>query len=353
MKKRVMSLVLAGIIAAGTVCAVSAEDAAPERAIGVKFVKDSVYNANTNTGYIGGVEFDTTAGDILGALENRNGIEIVRDKTLSDSDEVQHGDKLVLKADDGTNKAEYNIVIMGNVNKDNKFNLSDASTLLKKIAKWEVEFDEVAADVNGDGQVTLADASTVLKKIAKWDIDFVKVPVLPGKGTGRISSVVKTYADGSQANINLRKGQDLAMKFSVPEESVAYYARAKFPSWGDSKGSLRLSLYKWDTDYETTVANDPIVTEKYENFADNAEIIFSFTDTAGKGVGEGEYLWRVHEGFDERVNPDNENEPVGVGLWTYKCPAADSGVTVFFEGVAMDPAAEDSFGPEAYIGIGD
>ena len=347
-----MSLVLAGVIAAGTVGMVSAEDVSPEMAKGVKFKDDPAYSVNTYTGYVGGVRFNTSVSHLLGALENSNGIEVQRDGVVVESGDVMHGDKLVLKADDGSVKAEYSIIIVGNADKNAKFNLGDAAVMLKKIAKWDVDIDEVAADVNGDGVLNLGDVSLFLKMTARWGVEFVNAPVVPGKGDGRVSSVVATFGNGDRANVNLRKGQDYAVKFSVEEGKLAKYVKANYPSWGDAKGSLRLSLYKWDTDYETTVANDPIVTEKYENFADNAEIIFSFTDTAGKGIGEGEYLWRIHEGFDERVNPDNESEPVGVGMWTYDTPAEDSGMTVFFEGEALEPGTK-AYGPEAYIGIGD
>ena len=349
---RIMAALLAGVITVGAAAAVSAEDTA-SRAKGVVFTAESGYMANTYTGLAGGIGAGTTAGDILAALVNKNGIAVKRgDVVLVDIDVITAGDKIVLTAEDGTAKSEFVIVIAGNADGNDKINLSDASAMLKKIANWDVTIDETAADVDGNGSVNLTDVATVLKIVAGWDVETVNNPVLPGKGTSGIINVIQTFAVGDQGNINLRKGQDLAMKFSVEEGLYAKSVKAKYPSWADSKGSVRLSLYKWDTDYETTVASMPIVSEKYENFADNLEIVFDLTDTAGKGIGEGEYLWRVHEGFDERVNPDDPTEPVGVGMWTYKCPSADSGVTVFFEGVAMDPAAADSFGPEAYIQLG-
>ncbi len=357
MKNRIISLVLAGVIAAGTVGAVSAEEAS-ERAKGIKFAVDSAYRVNTSTGYVGGVTPDTTVETLLGALENKIGVEVIRDKTLGASDEVQHGDMLALKAEDGTVKAQYEIVFMGNANEDTKVNIGDATRMLQKIAKWDVTIDEIAADVNGDGSMNLSDVALLLQNIAGWEkAQFVKTPVLPGKGSSRVGKNINTSdattPTNNPGNINLRKGQDLGVKFTVPEGQFGKYAKAQFPSWGDSKGSIRLSLYKWDTDYATTIANDPIYTEYHENFADCTEIKFDFLDSAGKGIPAGDYVWRIHDGFDERINPDNESEPVGVGLFATGCPKADSGVTIFFEGEALDPASKDSFGPTALIGIGD
>lgn len=349
--KKIISLILAGAIAAGGAAVVSAESVSTI-AKGIKFAAGSMYSINTYTGYVGGVGLDTTVDKLLNEIENKEGVEVLRDKTLGGSDEIQHGDKLVLRAENRDIVCEYKIIFMGNADGNNKINVSDASAMLQKIAKWERDIDEVAADVDGDGAVGLSDVSMLLKKIAGWDVDFVKTPVLPGKGTSRVSDHLNTFADGEVKNINLRLGQDYAVKFPVAEGKLAKSIKAKFPSWGDSKGSVRLSIYKWNTDYDTTVASDPIYTEKYENFADNTEIVFDLTDTAGKGLGAGEYLWRIHEGFDERVDPDNESEPVGVGMWTLDTPAADTGITIFFEGEALEPGTS-GYGPEATISIGD
>jgi len=56
----------------------------------------------------------------------------------------------------------------GDCNMDGKINLADASTLLKKIAKWELYFSVENADVNHDGRVNLVDANKLLKYLAKW-----------------------------------------------------------------------------------------------------------------------------------------------------------------------------------------
>lgn len=349
--KKFISFILASIIAAGAVSAVYAED---ERAKGVVFTAESGIKANTYTGYLSGIESGMKAGDLLAALANKNGIEVKRgDVAVADTDAVVSGDKVILTDESGTVKSEFSVIIMGNADGNDKINLSDASTMLKSIAGWDVAVDAVAADVDGNGAVNLSDVSTLLKAVAGWDVTLAE-PTLPGKGLTSITKVISTYAEGQayMPNVNLRKGQDLAIKFTVEEGMYAKSAKAKYPSWGDNKGDIRLSLYKWDTDYETTVASMPIVTQFYHNFADGEEIVFSFCDSAGKGVGEGEYLWRLHEGYDERINPDDPNEGVGVGLWVQKCPSADSGLTVFYEGVAFDPSETETFGPEAFIQMG-
>lgn len=61
-------------------------------------------------------------------------------------------------------------VILGDANDDGKVNLSDVSTLLKYIAKWDIETDTKAADVNLDEKINLNDVSLILKYVAKWDV---------------------------------------------------------------------------------------------------------------------------------------------------------------------------------------
>ncbi len=364
MKKRIMSLLLAGIIAAGTVAGVSADDAAAAK--GIKFKADSDYKANLYTHYLEGVEIGDTAGDILGALENSNGVEILRYNgdsatSLTGDEQVQYGDVLTLSpltAPEGLVVCYATVAYVGDANMDSKLNINDVTIALKSIAKWgDLAIDASLTDVNGDGSITVNDVTLLLKKIAKYDVSFVKSPVLPGKGNMATNLNLNTYSsfydEGAYSMpLNLRKGQDLAMKFSVPANKVAKSVKMVSPSWADNKGEIRLSIYKWTTDYETTVASDPIVTEKYVNYDDCAELVFNLCDTAGKGIGSGEYLFRVHEGLDTRVNPDDANEPVGVGVWQAKCPVATTGMVAFFEGVAMDPADPDSFGFVANICLG-
>ena len=386
MKKRIMSIVLASVMVAGMIGVVASADndagnlpaetttmiVSETSAVTTEIIEgepvfttvanvepkpvvmaqsilfDSTSGLTTSaaTSLIGGIKAGMTAGDLLGALKNSNGIEIKRgDAVLADTDVIASDDAVVLTDDAGNVKSKMYAVIMGDANKDGKVNLSDVTSVLQKIAAWDVSIDTIASDVDASTAVNLSDVTVMLKVIAGWNVSFSKYPVLPGNG------VIPTYAEAAQSNVNLRKGQDLAIKFTVEEGFHGKSSKAQYPSWGDSKGSIRLSLYKWDTDYATTVAAEPIATKEYKNFADCATIEFAFKDADGENIPAGEYLWRIHEGFDERVNPDNESEPVGVGLFTQACPAASTGLTVFYEGVAMDPASAESWGPVAQINI--
>lgn len=70
--------------------------------------------------------------------------------------------------------SKYAVVgtLYGDSNEDGKVNLGDASNILKRIAKWDIDINSTASDANGDGKVTLSDVSLILKYIAKWDVWF-------------------------------------------------------------------------------------------------------------------------------------------------------------------------------------
>ncbi|MBQ8213280.1 MAG: dockerin type I repeat-containing protein, partial [Clostridia bacterium] len=58
----------------------------------------------------------------------------------------------------------------GDATGDGKINLSDVSSILQYVAKWDIEVNTEFADVNCDGIINLTDVSMILKYIAKWDI---------------------------------------------------------------------------------------------------------------------------------------------------------------------------------------
>ncbi len=57
----------------------------------------------------------------------------------------------------------------GDANGDGQITLNDVSTILKHIAKWDVDIDALA-DFDTNGKINLSDAGLVLKYIAKWNV---------------------------------------------------------------------------------------------------------------------------------------------------------------------------------------
>ena len=62
------------------------------------------------------------------------------------------------------------------------------------------------------------------------------------------------------------------------------------PTWGDKGVSLTLSLYKWDTDFDTTRSAAPVASRKIENHPDNGHAMLSFDEQPA-----GEYLICIDE----------------------------------------------------------
>ena len=76
------------------------------------------------------------------------------------------------------------------------------------------------------------------------------------------------------------------------------------PSWSDDIGTMIFKLYKWDTDYATTVAGTSVFvdTDTFVDYPDNAMMEVDF----GMDIEPGTYLWELSEGKD------------GVGVWAYR-----------------------------------
>jgi len=76
------------------------------------------------------------------------------------------------------------------------------------------------------------------------------------------------------------------------------------PSWSDDIGTMVFKLYKWDTDYATTVAGAPVVAD-YETLVDYPDNAMMEVDFNAE-IGPGTYLWELSEG------------KAGVGMWAFK-----------------------------------
>ncbi|MBP5311231.1 MAG: hypothetical protein J6112_00130 [Clostridia bacterium] len=89
------------------------------------------------------------------------------------------------------------------------------------------------------------------------------------------------------------------------------------PSWSNDIGSLTVTLWKWDTDYNTTKASEPLYGPTvFENFPDNSFIGFEFEETP---LPAGVYFIELSEPADDMV-----------GVWTMQ--KAYPGQLTFQEG---------------------
>lgn len=79
------------------------------------------------------------------------------------------------------------------------------------------------------------------------------------------------------------------------------------PSWSDNKGSLTVTLWKWNKDYKTTVAGTPVAgPETFEDYEDNSPLGFDFAE--GSLLETGVYYIELSEAVDPAGS--------GVGVWS-------------------------------------
>ena len=92
-------------------------------------------------------------------------------------------------------------------------------------------------------------------------------------------------------------------------------------SWNNNIGSIRMSLFRWDTSYDKTLSGTPIATEDFVDFADNLTLKFLFDE-----VEAGEYLL-----YMENIT-GNSSEMVG--YWGYA--AARENIRVYKNNAVSD-----------------
>ena len=121
------------------------------------------------------------------------------------------------------------------------------------------------------------------------------------------------FSDNKDAERNAVKVGDgggftsIGVKFTA--EFIMTGIALECPSWSDDVGTMVFKIYKWDTDYATTVAGAPVLVdaETFVDYPDNATVEVMFSPE----IEPGTYLWEFSEGKD------------GVGIWASKTHGAD------------------------------
>ena len=130
---------------------------------------------------------------------------------------------------------------------------------------------------------------------------------------GQFGDFFETFdADGSKEPLSIGTGNSAAQRFV--SENPFYSVAVCCPSWSGQDASLTLSIYKWDTDYSTTVKSAALNTKRYEHYSDNGWLSVTTVSTAsGKKelFPKGEYLWVLSDGTTENS-----------GVWKYSDTAA-------------------------------
>jgi len=105
------------------------------------------------------------------------------------------------------------------------------------------------------------------------------------------------YYNGALRNLNPGTA---GMQFTAT--APFYGIEALCPDWGNNIGNLTFTLYKWNTNYATSVAGTPIGQQTFVNFKDESQLGLSFSTPLPAGT----YVWEL----------SNATQVVGVWEWT-------------------------------------
>ena len=125
----------------------------------------------------------------------------------------------------------------------------------------------------------------------------VSIPLIQGGRNQSATLCDETTARGAQ---QIDKSAALQFNSTVPFAGISLTSA----SWNNNIGSIRMSLYKWDTSYDKTLSGTPVATEDFVDFADNLTLKFHFDE-----VEAGEYLL-----YMENITG---NPAEDVGYWGY------------------------------------
>lgn len=153
--------------------------------------------------------------------------------------------------------------------------------------------------------------------------------------------------------------------FSVPDTEIATLAQSftvpwsfqgvalNSPTWNGSGAGMRLSLYVWDTDYDTTIASTPIGQTTIQNHSDNsrAELVLEnpaedgkylvVTDMPVRGTGNiGHWGWMNSSWWDD----DNVAYSDGVEIEGF------AGFDLYIGEISSEPIGKD-FASRSVTGV--
>lgn len=113
----------------------------------------------------------------------------------------------------------------------------------------------------------------------------------PGAAYGKNHELYNT--NGATTPEGIVGDKTVAQKFTadIPFWGVSVTS----PNWNGNSCGLTLSLYKWNGTYNGTVNQTPIATDRFDEYADGANLILSKEDKFPAGT----YLWVLSEGKTE------------------------------------------------------
>ena len=128
-----------------------------------------------------------------------------------------------------------------------------------------------------------------------------------------------TYIADSQEASQLGIENSFAQRFTMAEPFG--FISLQCPSWGSTSEGFTVDMYEWDTDYQTTIRKNPLVSKKFTNYTDNAWL--SIYKTSNEDYTEtfpsGTYLWVMRGGTEKSGiwKSANSKSPAGIDALSF------------------------------------
>jgi hypothetical protein len=160
----------------------------------------------------------------------------------------------------------------------------------------------------------------------------------------------KLYTDGdgiSKTAVALSGTNVVAQKFTIG--NAFYGVGVPSPTWGSTVNGLTIKLYKWNTNYSTTIAGTPLASQTYTNYADGSNIKLTNNSLFPADT----YLWVLSNPsgtagvWQYSVGKANEiqylNGTVVTGAFRafiFQTPGSDTGVTGYWDQVSYKKSTD-------------
>ena len=135
------------------------------------------------------------------------------------------------------------------------------------------------------------------------------------------TKLITSYKSSSTSMIPFAIGglSSVGIKITLGEDSRLVRFLTHCPSYGDNVGTINISVYKWLGDYNSTVGSEPLFTEDYVDYQDNAFLLSEMD----KNVTAGEYLILCGKGVGsvgvwcaDAFNDDNKKSEYDMKIYT-------------------------------------
>ena len=202
----------------------------------------------------------------------------------------------------------------------------------------ETTVDETtAAEIIADEQT---DKEEVTEKVTEEEtteeLDLTPETIPSNNSDGySILRMHDQYSSVAQNHMTLLPAKQIGIHFVVDKGILEAVVLEGVPSWGDNIGGFTVKIFKWNTDYNTTVAGKPITQKVLDNIPDMGEAVFE----PDVKIVAGEYLFLICDPFDESGS--------GIGICNQTSNVNDDR---FIEGY-INGKANAKVGPTGYFVI--